>query len=109
MEVMLGVFFINGGRHLIDIGVCGESVAEFHAIMPSAPSCCDSKWHDDKRQARKCDEEGFPFPLVQLHDRENEPDDRQWNNQQQAVFIDEIEYFEAGGNFHGFSSAGKAG
>ena len=64
MDVVSGIFGVDGGRHLVDAGVLSETVAELHAVMPSAPSCCDRNRQDDKRQGRKRDEEGLPFPVV---------------------------------------------
>ena len=64
MEVMSGIFCMDGGGHLVYVGVRGETVAELHAVMPSAPSCCDSKWHDDKRpHIEAIDEFGYSITL----------------------------------------------
>ena len=106
MEVMLGVFFINGGRHLIDIGVCGESVAEFHAIIPSAPSCCDGCQLEEEWQDCKNNKEGFP-PIEQQYGGKNNPNYRQRDEQPQTAFIDDIEYFKACRNFHYFSEGAR--
>ena len=108
MEVMSGIFCMDGGGHLVDVGVRCETVAEFHAVMPSAPSRCDGNWQDDKRQGQQPHEEKM-LSKAQQNGGIDEPCNYHWDEQPQAAFIDDIEYFKACGNFHSFSSSGNTG
>lgn len=103
---MTGVFGADGGGHAVDvdgvshIGHFREAIAEFHAVMPSAPDGCDGEELEGQRQESKNDKEDFT-PTEQQDGGTGDPGQCQQYEQPEAVFIDKTEYLDVFGNVHG--------